>query len=164
MEATPQKKGPRMLKRHIPHCHLFASLALMILMTSTLVFAQGRPIPDFGPPERPLIRLIGFLEPDIPQNTTDTVLTIALPGDEKRYTFLLKQLLIMAGPLRTPGDILDEVKPYSTNFYIRAPENIVAQIRNAPPTEQLSILAQYSSADRSLMVVGFEKTEEPQKH
>ncbi|MEW6298960.1 MAG: hypothetical protein AB1671_14690 [Thermodesulfobacteriota bacterium] len=139
---------------------VFALFALLVLCLFTSAFAQVRPFPDFGPPQRPLIKLIGFLDPEPPQNTTETVLTVALPGEEQRRTFLLKQLLIMAGPLRTPGDILDDVRPYSTNFYIRAPEDIVEQIKQSSPAEPIAILAEYVRADRSLMVVGIEKPEE----
>jgi len=71
---------------------------------------------------------------------------------------VLTDLRIMAGPLRTPGDILSEVKPYSTNFYIRASPDVVAQITSAAPTEQLTILAEYARADRVLLVQSVEKS------
>jgi len=144
--------------------HILIITSLLVLSVRAVAFAQPLPIPDFGPPQRPLVKLVGFLDPDPPKNTTNTILTIAFPGDEKRYTFLLKQFLIMAGPLRTPGDILDEVRPYSTNFYIRAPQEIVAQIKEATPAEPVAILAEYSSADRGLMVSGVEINPEAQEH
>jgi hypothetical protein len=62
----------------------------------------------------------------------------------------------MAGPLHTPGSILSEVRPYSVNFRVRASWEDVAKITNAAPTEQLEILALYSSADRSLLVKSVE--------
>ena len=49
------------------------------------------------------------------------------------------------------------MKPYSTNFYIRASPDVVAQIASAAPTEQLTILAEYSRADRVLLVQNVEK-------
>jgi hypothetical protein len=139
-------------------------LMTVLLSVAYPLFAQHRPFPDFGPPSRPLIKLIGFLNPDLPDTTVQPVLTLAFPDDEKRYTFLLTDMRIMAGPLRTPGDILDEVKPYSTNFYIRASREVTSQITSATPAERLTILAEYSRADRSLMVKGIEKSEEPQLH
>jgi len=160
--ATRQR---RRKKHHIMNRHRyrpFGLLILFLLSLSTSASAQVRSLPDFGPLQRPLIKLIGFLEPDPPQDTTDTILTVVLPGEEQRRTFLLKKLLIMAGPLRTPRDLLDGVRPYATNFYIRAPAEMVAQIKQSSPTEVIAILAEYVRADRSLMVVGIEKPAEQQ--
>lgn len=145
------------------HRYSFSVLLTPVLLgfLSTTI-AQVRSVPDFAPPQRPLIKLIGFLDPDPPPHTTDTVLTVALPGEAGHRTFLLKQLLIMAGPLRTPGDILDEVRPYATHFYIRAPANLVEQIKQSSPTTPVAILAEYGRADRSLTVVGIETFAEKQ--
>jgi hypothetical protein len=66
---------------------------------------------------------------------------------------------ILAGPLRTPDSILAEVKPFSTNFYIRTSPEVAAQISGAAPTELLTIMGDYSSADRVLFVQGVEKSE-----
>ncbi|MCS6925363.1 MAG: hypothetical protein NZ578_05610 [Candidatus Binatia bacterium] len=137
-------------------------LTLVLLGVVSVAVAQVRSVPDFAPPQRPLIKLIGFLDPDPPPHTTDTVLTLALPGEAGHRTFLLKQMLVMAGPLRTPGAILDEVRPYATNFYIRAPANLVEQIKHSSPATPIAILAEYTRADRSLMVVGIEALEEQQ--
>jgi hypothetical protein len=126
-------------------------------------FAQVQPLPEFGTPHKPLIKLIGFLNPTLSEYNTRPVLTLKLPDDEKRYTFLLTDMRIMAGPIRTPDSILSEVKPFSTNFYLRASRDVTAQISSATPAEQLAILAEYSSADRSLLVKGVEKSEEPRK-
>jgi len=87
------------------------------------------------------------------------VLTITLPGDEKRYTFLLTDLQVMAGPLRTPESILSEVKPYSPNFRLYASQEVTKQIASATPIERLVILAEYSSADRVLLVQSVEKNQ-----
>lgn len=144
------------------HRYSFSVLLIVLLGFSSAAVAQVRSVPDFAPPQRPLIKLIGFLDPDPPPHTTDTVLTVALPGETRHRTFLLKQLLIMAGPLRTPGDILDEVRPYATNFYIRAPANLVEQIKHSSPTTPVAILAEYRRADRSLLVVGIETLAEQQ--
>jgi hypothetical protein len=90
------------------------------------------------------------------------VLTLALAGDERRYTFTLTDMRIMAGPLITPGDILSQVKPYSTNFYLRGSREVMAQISDTAPGQRLSILAEYSRADRVLLVQSIEKGEAPQ--
>jgi hypothetical protein len=110
-----------------------------------------------------MVKMIGFVNANIEKTETRPVLTFALPADEKRYTFLLTDMKILAGPLRTPGDILSQVKPYSTNFYLRAPQEIAAQISSAAPTEQLTIVAEYYQGDRVLFVQGVEKGEESQK-
>jgi hypothetical protein len=138
-------------------------VALVVLGVAVVSFAQIHPRPDFGPPHKPLIKLIGFLNLTPSEHNTRPILTFKLPDDEKRYTFLLTDMRIMAGPLRTPESILAEVKPFSTNFYLRASRDVTAQISSATPAEQLVILAEYSSADRSLLVKGIEKNEEPQK-
>jgi hypothetical protein len=137
-------------------------IALVALGMAVASFAQVRPLPEFGPPHKPLIKLIGFLNFTPSEHNTRPVLTFKLPDDEKRYTFLLTDMRIMAGPLRTPESILSEVKPFSTNFYLRASRDVTAQISSATPAEQLVILAEYSRADRSLLVKGVEKSEEPQ--
>ena len=146
----------------------FSSLiALLLLSGAGSVFAQigDYPQPEFGPPLRPLIKLIGFLnEPTsapTPATSPKPVLTLALAGDERRYTFTLTDMRIMAGPLITPGDILSQVKPYSTNFYLRGPREVMAQISDTAPGQQLSILAEYSRADRVLFVQSVEKSEAP---
>ena len=136
--------------------------ALWMIAAQPLL-AQHRPLPHLGVPHRPLIKLTGFLDPNPPETTTKTLLTLALPGHEKRYTFLLSDMQIMAGPIRTPGSILDEVKPYSPNFYVRASREAVAQITTATPAEPLTILAEYGSADRSLLVLSVERSGESQQ-
>jgi hypothetical protein len=131
----------------------------------TTVSAQVPPhqLPELGQPFRPLIKLVGFLNAPPAPTSPQPVLTLALAGDEKRYLFTLTDMRIMAGPLITPGEILSEVKPYLTNFYLRGPQEVMAQIGSATPGEQLSILAEYSRSDRVLLVKGVEKNEEPQR-
>lgn len=137
----------------------FSALTLGSILLSFPVLSQGGDPQRFGPLLRPTVKMIGFLNTTIDKAETRPVLTIALPADEKRYTFLLTDMKILAGPLRTPGDILSEVKPYSTNFYLRAPQDIAAQIRSAAPTEQLTIVAEYHQGNRVLLVQGVEKSE-----
>jgi hypothetical protein len=139
-------------------------IALLLLSGVVSVFAQIQDhFPEPGQPFRPLIKLIGFLNEPTPATSPKPVLTLALAGDEKRYTFTLTDMRIMAGPLLTPGDILSEVKPYSTNFHLRGPRDVLKQISSATPGEQLSILAEYSRADRVLLVQSVEKSEEPRR-
>lgn len=144
---------------------LSSLIALLLLSGVGPVFAQiGDHLqPEFGPPLRPLIKLVGFLNGPTPATSPKPVLTLALAGDEKRYTFTLTDMRIMAGPLITPGDILAQVKPYSTNFYLRGSREVMAQISDTAPGQQLSILAEYSRADRVLLVQSIEKSEEPLK-
>ena len=144
----------------------FSLLVALVLLGGTVsVLAQFHDPsqPEFGQPVKPLIKLIGFLNEPTPAPSPKPVLTLALAGDEKRYTFTLTDMRIMAGPLLTPGDILSQVKPYSTNFYIRGPRDVMTQISSAAPGERLSILAEYSWADRVLLVQSVEKSEEPRR-
>ena len=153
------------MNSRILHFGFSILIALVLLSGAVSVFAQiqDRLQPELGQPLRPLIKLIGFLNEPTPATSPKPVLTLAFAGDEKRYTFTLTDMRIMAGPLLTPGDILSEVKPYSTNFYLRGPREVMAQISSATPAEQLSILAEYSRTDRVLLVQSVEKSEEPHK-
>lgn len=135
------------------------ALVLGLVLLSVPAVSQGGDPHRLGPLLRPTVKMIGFLNAPIEKTETRPVLMIALPADEKRYTFLLTDMKILAGPLRTPGDILSEVKPYSTNFYLRASQEIAAQISSAAPTEQLTIIAEYHQGDRVLLVQGVEKSE-----
>lgn len=136
---------------------VFAFSMLVSVVATAAAFSQVHISPEFGLPHRPYVKLLGFLNPKIAPDETRPVLTIGLPGDEKRYAFLLTDLKILAGPLKTPQAILSEVKPFSTNFYLRTSPDMAAQIRNAAPTEQLAIMAEYSQADRALLVSKIEK-------
>ena len=141
-------------------------ITLLLLLSGTvsgLAQIGDAPQPEFGPPLRPLIKLIGFLSEPGPAVGPKPVLTLALAGDDKRYSFTLTDMRIMAGPLITPGDILSQVRPYSTSFYLRGPREVMAEISDTAPGQQLSILAEYSRADRVLFVQGVEKSEEPRK-
>ena len=138
---------------------LAAILVLLFLILPVLLFAQTGHYPNFSPPLKPLVKLIGYLNASVPKENVLPVLTIKFLDDEKRHTFLLTELKVMAGPLRTSESILSEVKPYTTNFHLRASQEMTAQIRSATPTEQLTILAEYSSADRILFVQSVEKSQ-----
>jgi hypothetical protein len=138
---------------------LIVSGVLSLFLFPLLLFAQTDRQPSFGLPLKPLVKLIGYLNAPVPKENIRTVLTIKLPDDEKRHTFLLTELKVMAGPLRTPESILSEVKPYTTNFHLHASRDATAQIASATPAEQLTILAEYSSADRILLVQSVEKSQ-----
>jgi hypothetical protein len=101
--------------------------------------------------------LVGFLNATPAPNNVLPVVTVKLPGDEKRHTLLVTEIKVMAGPPRTAESILSEVKPYTPNFHIRTSPEIATQIASATPTEQLTILAEYSQSDRALQIQGFEK-------
>jgi hypothetical protein len=135
---------------------LAAILVLSFLILPVLLFAQTGHPPNFSPPLKPLVKLIGHLNASVPKENVHPVLTIKLLDDEKRHTFLLTELKVMAGPLRTPESILSEVKPYTTNFHLHASAELLALIRRATPITQLTILAEYSSADRILRVQSVE--------
>ena len=139
-------------------------LVLAFFIIPAPLFAQTEHQPGFGPPLKPLVKLTGYLNASVPKENVLPVLTIKLPDDDRRHTFLLTELKVMTGPLRTPESILSEVKPYSTNFHLHASREIAAQILSAMPTEQLTILAEYSSADRILRVQSVGKGEASNKH
>ncbi|MGE0684207.1 MAG: hypothetical protein AB7P69_25280 [Candidatus Binatia bacterium] len=152
-----------MYDQFIRHSLIGVFACSIIMVASSLVFSQARFPPEVGSLIRTKIKLIGFLNAKIEQDETRPVLTLGLPADEKRYTFLMTDMKILSGPLRTPGSILSEVKPFSTNFYLRASPETVAQISSATSTEQLAIIADYSSGDRVLLVDTVEKSEQEQE-
>ncbi len=132
---------------------------VMILLLGASAYAQDQHSPII-PQLKPLVKLVGFLNATPAPTNVQPILTLKLPGDEKRYTFLLTDMKVMAGPLRTAESILSEVKPYTPNFRIRTSQEIVAQIAAAKPTERLTILAEYSQIDRALQIQSFEKSED----
>ena len=141
------------LSRRFPRATMFV---LPFLIFPALLLAQTDHSPSLGPPLKPLVKLIGSLNAPVPKDNVLPIVTLKLPGDEKRHTFLLSEMKIMAGPLRTPESILAEVKPYTTNFHLHASAELLALIRRATPITQLTILAEYSSADRILRVQSVE--------
>jgi hypothetical protein len=128
-----------------------------VLLTLALPAAYGQQYPPVVPQLKPLVKLVGFLNATPAPNNVLPVVTVKLPGDEKRHTLLVTEIKVMAGPPRTAESILSEVKPYTPNFHIRTSPEIATQIASATPTEQLTILAEYSQSDRALQIQGFEK-------
>ena len=145
------------MDRRFIHRIILSTLALMLCLPSPLLFAQGKSQPQIAPPHRPRVKMIGFLNAEIATTETRPVVTLTLPGDEKRYTFLLADMKILAGPLRTPGSILSEVKPYLPNFRVRTSRELAAQISGTGPSEQLTLTGEYSRSDRVLFIEGVEK-------
>ena len=145
--------------RHI----VVSTLAIAICLPSSLLFAQGKRLPLVAPPHRPRVKMIGFLNAEIAKTETRPVVTFTLPGDEKQYTFLLADMKILAGPLRTPGSILSEVKPFSPNFRVRTSRELAAQIKNTAPSEQIALSGEYYSADRVLFIERVDKGEPEQE-
>ena len=132
------------------------TLALLLVYSSA--HGQDPLHTPVTPQLKPLVKLVGFLNATPAPTNVLPILTLKLPGDEKRYTFLLTEMKVMAGPLRTAESILSEVKPYTPNFHVRTSREIVAQIATAKPTERLTILAEYSRTDRALQIQSFEKS------
>ena len=130
-----------------------------LLVLSLSAQGQGPLSHPVIPQPKPLIKLIGFLNATPAANNIRPILTLKLPGEDKPYTFLLTDMKIMAGPFRTPESILSEVKPYKPNFHVRTSREITAQLVTTSPTEQLTILALYSHADRVLVVESVEKSD-----
>lgn len=116
---------------------------------------------DFQPGQRPAIKLVGYLNPNPPKTNVRPVLTLAFPGHDKPYTFLMVDMQILAGPVLTPGTILSEVSPFTPSFYVRLSPADVKSMTSATPAQRLTIMAEYGRSDRSLLVTGFEKSEQP---
>ena len=133
------------------------------LLFATLTFAQDNPAQHLGPLLRPMLKMTGFVNAQIEANETRPVVTLMLPGHEGRYTFLITDIKLLAGPLRTPSDILAEVTPHAPNFRLRGPQAVVDQIRKATTTAQLSSTAEDVSNDRLLLIQRIEHVEEPKK-
>jgi hypothetical protein len=133
----------------------------LTLWVSPRVFSQIRPHGGLIPSVKPLLKLTGFVNPTILPNEPRPVVTLALPGQEQRYKFLVVDTKVLPGPLITPGDIFDEVKRYTTSFYVRGPQEAMTQISSAAPTDQLIITAEYASSGRFLFIQSIELGEDP---
>jgi hypothetical protein len=133
------------------------------LLFATITFAQDNPAQHLGPFLRPMLKMTGFVNAQVAANETRPVVTLMLPGHEGRYTFLITDIKLLAGPLRTPSDILAEVAPHTPNFRLRGPQEVVEQISNAATTMPLAITAEYARSDRLLLVQSIAQVEEP-KH
>ena len=116
--------------------------------------------PPVGPPLKPLVKLVGFLDATPAPTNVLPIVTLKLPGYDKRHTFLVTEMKVMAGPLRTTESILAEVKPYTPNFHIRTSREIAAQLAETSPIERLTILAEYSRSDRALLIQSVQKDEQ----
>ena len=125
--------------------------------------ADFRPA-NFRPGQRPAIKLVGYLNPNPPKTNVRPVLTLAFPGHDKHYTFVMVDMQILAGPILTPGTILSEVMPFTPSFYVRLSPADVKRMTSATPAQRLTIMAEYGQRDRSLLVTGFEKSEQPRMH
>ena len=134
-------------------------LVSVALSFPRLVFSQEQFHHNLGPSLRPAIKMTGFINAEVEKTETRPVVTLALPGQQKRYKFLVTDTKLLAGPLRTPSDILAEVKPYTTSFYLRGPKDVIAQVSTAAPTEPIAITGEYSRNGRLLFVQGVEKVE-----
>jgi hypothetical protein len=106
-----------------------------------------------------MLQMTGYVNPPITAQENRPVVTLAIPGHENRYKFLVVDTKLLAGPLRTPSDILAEVKPYTTSFYLRGPQEVLAQITHAAPTDRLAITGEYSRNGRLLFVQSVEPVE-----
>jgi hypothetical protein len=106
-----------------------------------------------------MLQMTGYVNPPTTEKENRPVVTLAIPGHEKRYKFLIVDTKLLAGPLRTPSDILAEVKPYTTSFYLRGPQEVLAQITHAAPTDRLAITGEYSRNGRLLFVQSIEPVE-----
>jgi len=114
---------------------------------------------ESSPPLQLIIKLSGFLHPSPQERVSRHILTLAFPGDEKQYTFLLTDMQIVF-PKKPPGDILSEIQ-HSTLYLHAGEQDVVEQIISATPSEQLTLLARYSRGGRMLFVQNVWKSEMP---
>jgi len=142
----------------------FVSRSVAVLVTlfslSFPAYGQHTYPPSVVPQIKPLVKLVGFVNAKPAQTNVQPIVTFTLPGNKKPLTFLVTEMKVMAGPLRTAESILAEVKPYTPNFRIRTSPEIAAQLAETPPTERLTILAEYSQSDRSLLIQSVQKEEQ----
>jgi len=140
--------------------HVLYALSAIILMLLSQASAQEHPPFNLGPSLRPMLRMTGIVNAKVEATETRPVVTLSLPGHTEQYTFLVTDTKLLAGPLRTPSDILAEVKPYLPNFRLRGPQELMTQISRATPTTPISITGEYSRNGRLLFVQSVENVEE----
>jgi hypothetical protein len=133
------------------------AVALVIALVVLILPAHGQDnLPSLAVPKlKPMVKMTGFINATPSATNVYPIVTLKLPGEEKFYTFLLTEMKVMAGPLRTSESILSEVKPFKPNFHVRTSREITARLVTASPTEQLTFLALYSQSDRVLVIENF---------
>jgi len=137
------------------------AVAPVIALFVLILPAHGQDnLPSLAAPKlKPMVRMTGFINATPAATNVYPIVTLKLQGEEKFYTFLLTEMKVMAGPLRTSESILSEVKPYKPNFHVRTSRDITARLVTASPTEQLTFLALYSQSDRVLVIENFVQEE-----
>ena len=142
----------------------FVSRSATVLVTlfslSFPAYGQHPYPPSVVPQIKPLVKLVGYVNATPAPTNVQPVVTFKLPGNKKPFTFLVTEMKVMAGPLRTAESILAEVKPYTPNFRIRTSPEIAAQLAETSPTERLTILAEYSQSDRALLIQSVQREEQ----
>jgi hypothetical protein len=108
------------------------------------------------------ISMTGFINTTPSATNVYPIVTLKLPGEDNFFTFLLTEMKVMAGPLRTAESILSEVRAFKPNFHVRTSREITARLVTASPSEQLTFLALYSQSDRVLVIENLEQNETPE--
>lgn len=146
-------------------CHLSGlggwAMALVIALSVLILPAHGQDhFQSFGVPKlKPMVKMTGFINATPSATNVYPIVTLKLQGEENFFTFLLTDMKVMAGPLRTSESILSEVKPFKPNFHVRTSREITARLVTASPNEQLTFLALYSQSDRVLVIENLEQKE-----
>jgi hypothetical protein len=133
------------------------AVALVIALVVLNLPAHGQDqLPSIAVPKlKPMVKMSGFINATPSATNVYPIVTLKLPGEENFFTFLLTDMKVMAGPLRTSESILSEVKLFKPNFHVRTSREITARLVTASPTEQLTFLALYSQSDRVLVIENF---------
>ena len=115
-------------------------VALALLATAAVALAQHAPglgpFPNLGPPL--LLRLEGVIQPTraAAEQTGFTVTSLALPGESaevQRWLGVTKARTMGGDQPLNGKDVLAVVAPFTPNFLVVGPKDLIARLRDAPP-------------------------------
>ncbi len=140
------------------------AVALILLFLVPIFPTHGQDqLPSIAVPKlKPMVKMTGFINATPSATNVYPIITLKLQGEEEFFTFLLTDIKVMAGPLRTSESILSEVRAFKPNFHVRTSREITARLVTARSTEQLTFLALYSQSDRVLVIENLEQNEIPE--
>src|SRR2546428_1879370 len=119
----------------------FSIAVLAVLAMAAGAVAQhvpgiSGPFPNAGPPL--LLKLEGVIQPTkaAAERTGFTVTSLAFAGgptDERRWLGVTKARTVGGDQPLDGKDVLAVVAPFTPNFLVVGPKDLVAQLRDAPP-------------------------------
>jgi len=110
------------------------------IVTSVVVAGPPGPTPNLGHPV--ILRLQGVIEQsaDAAKGKGFTVTSLGFQGaDTQRWLAVTKARTTGGDPPLDGKDVLADAAPYTPNFLVAGPEQVIARLRDAPPDTEVQI-------------------------